>query len=130
LDLAPGETSEIRLRFSDERDTPVAAFDDFFTATLDARIRDGDKFYARVLPAAMSDDARNVARQALAGLLWSKQFYHYVVRLWLEGDPGQPSPPPERVRGRNAGWTHVYNDDVLSVPDKWEFPWYASWDLA
>jgi len=130
LDLASGETTEIRLRFSDVREMPSSSFDDFFTATFDARIRDAGEFYARVLPAAMSDDARNVARQAIAGLLWSKQFYHYVVRTWLEGDPGQPSPPPERLRGRNADWTHVYNDDVLSVPDKWEFPWYASWDLA
>jgi hypothetical protein len=130
LDLAPGETTEIRLRFSDVREPPSAPFDDFFTATFDARIRDAGEFYARVLPAGMSDDARNVARQAIAGLLWSKQFYHYVVRTWLQGDPGQPSPPPERVVGRNADWTHVYNDDVLSVPDKWEFPWYASWDLA
>jgi len=130
LDLAPGETAEIRLRFSDVREMPSAAFDDFFTATFDARIRDAGEFYARVLPAGMSDDARNVARQAIAGLLWSKQFYHYVVRTWLQGDPGQPAPPPERLGGRNAAWTHVYNDDVLSVPDKWEFPWYASWDLA
>jgi hypothetical protein len=130
FDLAPGETTEIRLRFSNVREMPSSSFDDFFTATFDARIRDADEFYARVLPAAMSDDARNVARQAIAGLLWSKQFYHYVVRTWLVGDPGQPSPPPERLRGRNADWTHVYNDDVLSVPDKWEFPWYASWDLA
>jgi hypothetical protein len=130
LDLAPGETTEIRLRFSDVPDTPSAPFEDFFTATFDARIRDADEFYARVLPTGMSDDARNVARQAIAGLLWSKQFYHYVVRTWLQGDPGQPSPPPERLVGRNADWTHVYNDDVLSVPDKWEFPWYASWDLA
>jgi hypothetical protein len=130
LDLAPGETTEIRLRFSDVRETPSSPFDDSFTATFDARIRDADEFYARVLPTTMSDDARNVARQAIAGLLWSKQFYHYVVRTWLEGDPGQPSPPSERLRGRNADWTHVYNDDVLSVPDKWEFPWYASWDLA
>jgi len=130
LDLAPGETAEIRLRFSDVREMPSAAFDDFFTTTFDARIRDAGEFYARVLPAGMSDDARNVARQAIAGLLWSKQFYHYVVRTWLQGDPGQPAPPPERLGGRNAAWTHVYNDDVLSVPDKWEFPWYASWDLA
>ena len=69
-------------------------------------------------------------RQALAGLLWSKQLYHYDVRRWLEGDPGQPPPPPERRRGRNAEWTHLYNDDVISMPDKWEYPWYAAWDLA
>jgi hypothetical protein len=130
LDLAPGETTEVRLRLSEVRETPSSPFDDFFTVTFDARIREADEFYASVLPVTMPDDARNVARQAIAGLLWSKQFYHYVVRTWLEGDRSQPAPPPERLRGRNADWTHVYNDDVLSVPDKWEFPWYASWDLA
>jgi hypothetical protein len=131
LDLAPGDTTEIHLRFTDSRDTtPSSVFNESFAATFDARIRDADDFYARVLPAALSDDARTVARQAIAGLLWSKQFYHYVVRTWLDGDPGQPPPPSERLGGRNVDWMHVYNDDVLSVPDKWEFPWYASWDLA
>ena len=69
-------------------------------------------------------------RQALGGLLWTKQFYHYDVRRWLEGDPAQPPPPPERRRGRNREWTHLYNGDVISMPDKWEYPWYAAWDLA
>ena len=69
-------------------------------------------------------------RQALAGLMWSKQFYHYSVELWLEGDPAQPPPPEVRKHGRNADWTHLYNLDVLSMPDKWEYPWYAAWDLA
>ena len=69
-------------------------------------------------------------RQALAGMLWSKQCYHYDVRTWLEGDPGQPPPPPERKKARNHDWTHLYNADVLSMPDKWEYPWFAAWDLA
>ena len=69
-------------------------------------------------------------RQALAGMLWSKQFYHYVVRDWLKGDPGAPAPPAERVNGRNHEWSHLYNADVISMPDKWEYPWYAAWDLA
>ena len=69
-------------------------------------------------------------RQALAGMLWSKQCYHYDVRTWLNGDPGQPPPPPERKKGRNHDWTHLYNADVLSMPDKWEYPWFAAWDLA
>ena len=69
-------------------------------------------------------------RQAFAGLLWSKQFYHYVVRDWLDGDPAQPPPPAERRDGRNSEWTHLYNADVISMPDKWEYPWYAAWDLA
>ena len=69
-------------------------------------------------------------RQALGGLLWSKQFYHYVVREWLEGDPQQPPPPASRLNGRNAEWQQLYNADVISMPDKWEYPWYAAWDLA
>ena len=69
-------------------------------------------------------------RQACAGLLWTKQFYHYSVELWLDGDPAGPEPPPERRQRRNAGWQHVYNLDVLSVPDKWEYPWFAAWDTA
>jgi hypothetical protein len=71
-----------------------------------------------------------VMRQALAGMLWSKQFYHYVVRDWLKGDPGAPPPPSERLNGRNSEWSHLYNADVISMPDKWEYPWYAAWDLA
>ena len=69
-------------------------------------------------------------RQGFAGMLWSKQFYHYVVKQWLEGDPGNPPPPPERKNGRNHDWKHLYNADVISMPDKWEYPWYAAWDLA
>ncbi|TMA44783.1 MAG: hypothetical protein E6J82_03540, partial [Deltaproteobacteria bacterium] len=81
------------------------------------------EFYASVIPTTLSADARNVMRQALAGMLWSKQFYHYVVRDWLEGDPAQPAPPRERKNGRNADWGHLYNADVISMPDKWEYPW-------
>ena len=69
-------------------------------------------------------------RQALGGMLWSKQFYHYDVKRWLAGDPTQPPPPPERRTGRNPEWTHLFNEDVVSMPDKWEYPWYAAWDLA
>ena len=75
-------------------------------------------------------EALNVARQGYAGLLWSKQFYNYVIRDWLNGDPGQPPPPPERHGGRNAEWTHLFNRDIISMPDKWEYPWFAAWDLA
>jgi len=83
-----------------------------------------------VIPKQLSDDAKSVMRQAFAGLLWSKQFYHYDVRRWIEGDPACPPPPPERLRGRNREWLHLYNEDVVSMPDKWEYPWYAAWDLA
>ncbi|TMB11594.1 MAG: glucosidase [Deltaproteobacteria bacterium] len=97
---------------------------------LAARKAEADEFYASVIPTSLSADARNVMRQALAGMLWSKQYYHYVVRDWLEGDPAQPPPPPERKSGRNSDWGHLYNADVLSMPDKWEYPWFAAWDLA
>ncbi|MGH7264150.1 MAG: MGH1-like glycoside hydrolase domain-containing protein, partial [Candidatus Rokuibacteriota bacterium] len=89
-----------------------------------------DEFYATVIPAGLSADARAVMRQAFAGLLWSKQFYHLDVGRWLRGDPAGPPPPAARLAGRNRRWTHLYNDDVLSMPDKWEYPWYAAWDLA
>jgi hypothetical protein len=94
------------------------------------RKREADEFYAKVIPAELSEDARSVMRQSLAGLLWSKQFYHYVVRDWLAGDPNQPPPPDVRAQGRNHDWKHLYNADVISMPDKWEYPWYAAWDLA
>ena len=94
------------------------------------RMREADEFYSTVIPTDLAPDARNVMRQALAGMLWSKQFYHYVVRDWLKGDPGAPAPPAERVNGRNHEWSHLYNADVISMPDKWEYPWYAAWDLA
>jgi hypothetical protein len=106
-------------------DTPAP---DFHQVFLD-RIEEADDYYS-FAPASLSDDARMVQRQAFAGLLWSKQFYHYVVEEWLKGDPAMPTPPPERLLGRNRTWVHVYNDDVLSMPDKWEYPWFAAWDLA
>src|SRR5205807_5488580 len=94
------------------------------------RQQEADEFYATVIPAELSPDAKSVMRQSFGGLLWSKQFYHYVVEQWLDGDPAGPPPPPERHHGRNASWTHLYNSDVLSMPDKWEYPWYAAWDLS
>jgi hypothetical protein len=129
--LAPGETITLRLRLDDSAPDRRAAFGPAFDEIFEVRREEADEFYDSVLPAAMlSDDARNVARQALAGLLWSKQYYHYVVKDWLTGDSGQPSPPADRHRGRNHEWTHLYNADVISMPDKWEYPWYAAWDLA
>jgi hypothetical protein len=101
-----------------------------FETVFNQRIAEADEFYAKVIPQRLSADARNVQRQALAGMLWSKQFYHYQVHVWLEGDPALPPPPAERKQGRNHKWEHLYNADVISVPDKWEYPWYASWDLA
>jgi len=94
------------------------------------RLREADEFYAGIAPASLSSDGQNALRQAFAGLLWSKQFYHYVQKDWLAGDPAQPAPPTSRSHGRNSDWPHVYNADVISMPDKWEYPWYAAWDLA
>ena len=94
------------------------------------RIAEADEFYSEAIPAGLSDDARNVHRQAFAGMLWSKQFYHYVVKDWLDGDSAMPKPPDSRRSGRNHEWQHLYNADVISMPDKWEYPWYAAWDLA
>src|SRR3989442_9281576 len=129
FEVAPGAAVSIRLRLTN---TPLAErpFGPPFDATVSQRIREADEFYATVIPAKLSDDAKQVMRQALAGPLWSKQFYHYDVRRWLTGDPASPPPPPERLGGRNHEWMHVYNEDVISMPDKWEYPWYAAWDLA
>ncbi len=97
---------------------------------LAARRADADAFYAAIQPAMLGDDERSVQRQAFAGMLWSKQFYHYDVAVWLDGDPGPPPPPHEHTTGRNHAWRHLHADDVISMPDKWEYPWFAAWDLA
>jgi hypothetical protein len=130
LTIPPGETSTIRLRLTNKRAKESnAAFVDFEKVFAD-RFREADEFYETVIPADLSGDARNVMRQSLGGLLWSKQFYHYVIEEWLDGDPGEPKPPAGRLKGRNHEWKHLYNADVISMPDKWEYPWYAAWDLA
>jgi hypothetical protein len=130
LTIGPGETISVRLRFSDTAPGKGNLFNSTFDRSFATRQREADEFYATVTPEGLSDDARNVMRQSLAGLLWSKQFYHYDVGRWLKGDPQEPLPPPERENGRNHEWTHLYNADVISMPDKWEYPWYAAWDLA
>ncbi|HEY6221145.1 MAG TPA: glucosidase, partial [Candidatus Eisenbacteria bacterium] len=127
--LAPGELFTVRLRLSGEGEAPEP-FGPDFEETFLARRREADEFFEGLAPAGVSADARSVQRQAFAGLLWSKQFYYYEVARWLRGDPGEPTPPASRLRGRNHDWTHLYNADVLSMPDTWEYPWYASWDLA
>jgi len=131
LALAAGETVTISLRLTSTTETiEEPRFGDAFDRTFALRMREADEFYATRIPDALSDDERTVARQSYAGLLWSKQFYHYAVDEWLEGDPAQPSPPASRRKGRNSDWWHLYNADVISMPDKWEYPWYAAWDLA
>jgi hypothetical protein len=125
LDVQPGATAEIRLRMAPQ----PGDLDRSWTETLRAREREAEEFYAALAPAATAGEAL-VMRQAFAGMLWSKQFYNYDVSRWLEGDPDLPPPPPSRLSGRNAHWHHLYNRDVISMPDKWEYPWYAAWDLA
>ena len=128
---APAQTGALSVNADPARHAQAAnPFGEDFEKTFDLRREEADQFYSHRFPQERSGDARNVLRQALAGMLWSKQCYHYDVRTWLEGDPGQPPPPPERKKGRNHDWTHLYNADVLSLPDKWEYPWYAAWDLA
>jgi hypothetical protein len=130
--IAPGAAVTLRLRLTnvEPKDFVANPFDGSFEKIFTQRKGEADQFYARRFPQERSDDAHSVMRQALAGMLWSKQCYHYDVRTWLQGDPGQPPPPPERKKGRNHDWAHLYNADVLSMPDKWEYPWFAAWDLA
>ncbi len=121
------ETLCFRLVTEDEAQAaPFADFEDVFAR----RIEEADAFYEDRLAEKLDAEERAVARQAYGGLLWTNQVFHYVVRDWLEGDPNAPTPPAERWTGRNAEWRHLFNLDVISMPDKWEYPWYAAWDLA
>jgi hypothetical protein len=129
LNLGAGETAVIHMRLANSDFDGKNAFADFDT-TIAIRQREADEYYATLIPQNLSPDAQNVMRQGFAGMLWSKQFYHYVIKDWLGGDPGNPPPPEERLTGRNREWTHLYNADIISMPDKWEYPWYAAWDLA
>ncbi|MGH7756758.1 MAG: MGH1-like glycoside hydrolase domain-containing protein, partial [Vulcanimicrobiaceae bacterium] len=129
LPFSPGQTRTIRLRLSKTTGLadPLGAE---FEAKLTVRRAEADEFYAELNPFEIADDLRAIQRQAFAGLLWCKQFYRYVVHDWLRGDPGEPTPPAARLHGRNAQWDHLYADNVLSMPDSWEYPWFAAWDLA
>ena len=131
--LPPGGGCEWRLRLigaampNSRKASLAGEFDKVFAD----RIREADEFYSGCCARQeLSEDALRVQRQAFAGLLWNKQSYHYNVPVWLEGDPSQPPPPPQRRTGRNSHWIHLNNADVLSMPDTWEYPWYASWDLG
>lgn len=126
LELAPGATARIRLRFAPE----AGDLGDAFDAVLAKRKAEAGNYFASISPADITADETLVLRQASAGMLWCKQFYHYDVQRWLEGDPGQPPPPAQRWEGRNSGWGHLSNHEVISMPDSWEYPWYAAWDLA
>lgn len=125
--LRPGEQKEFRGRLTKgEKEAPFGDFEDL----LRKRIEEANEFYEHLQHQLHDEECRRVQRQALAGLLWSKQFYYYDIPEWLHGDPGQPAPPPSRLKGRNSDWRHLNNADVLPMPDKWEYPWYPAWDLA
>jgi len=130
LDVAAGATAVVRLRLCEAGSRPAEPFGAPFDALFAQRQREADDFYVDLVHEFATADEQNAARQCYAGLLWSRQFYYYAVEQWLEGDPAQPAPPPGRLQGRNAEWPHLYNRDVLSMPDSWEYPWYAAWDLA
>src|SRR5262249_15717988 len=125
--VAGGESRTIRLRLHEAAST--SPFDDF-DAVMQARRKEAEEFYASIIPASLDADAANVMRQALAGMLWSKQFYYYDVNQWLDERGAHPWRTPRRTAPRNEHWQHVYNADIISMPDKWEYPWYAAWDLA
>lgn len=125
LDAQQVEVLQLRLTNRSDLADP---FGEAFDAVFVDRQQEADEFYQRVTPSQLPVDARNIQRQAFAGLLWTKQYYHYVVEDWLKGDPSQPQ--PQRHNPRNADWIHLFNDDIISMPDKWEFPWFAAWDLA
>jgi hypothetical protein len=138
LSVPAGEFQVVRLRLGGARLTaaaggngdPAGPFGSDFEEILEARRKEADEFYRAVIPTSMDPDAANVMRQALAGMMWSKQFYHYDVDKWLEERGSDPFKPTRKAAPRNDHWHHMYNGDVISMPDKWEYPWYAAWDLA
>ncbi len=130
LDVPSGQSRQIDLRLFSEDETPAALFGKPFEDMFIKRQKEADAFYNAFMPPSADDESHRIICQGYSGLVWSKQFYHYVVRDWLEGDPSQPAPPINRKDIRNTEWRHLYNRDVISMPDKWEYPWYAAWDLA
>ena len=134
LTVPPGETAEVRLRLRPAERTAgeatTGAFGGQFDQVMTKRQAEADEFYAELTPRAASADEAMVMRQAFAGMLWSKQLFYYDVTRWLDGDPAQPVPPRERLTGRNSHWRNFNAFDIMSMPDKWEYPWYAAWDLA
>jgi hypothetical protein len=130
LNIEAGRTIVLRCRLCSAGAAGTTSFGREFDSLFTQRQREADEFYLSRGHDRLSMDERLVARQSVAGLLWSKQFYNYDIAPWLDGDPAQPSPPRERLAGRNADWRHLNNRDIISMPDKWEYPWYAAWDLA
>jgi hypothetical protein len=130
LTVPAGGNARIRLRLTDNAFPSENPLSDDFDRTFALRRTEAEEFYASITSDRLSPDEKNVMRQAFAGMIWSKQFYKYDVGRWLTGDPGQPPPPRERLSGRNTDWKNLYSADVISMPDTWEFPWFAAWDLA
>ena len=127
LNIPAGGQAQIQLRMQHQpEETPLASI----AAIMALRKTEADEFYQQLQQAITEVEHKSIQRQAYAGLLWSKQFYYYDVNRWLEGDPGRYQPPQQRKKGRNHSWTHLQNFDIISMPDKWEYPWYAAWDLA
>jgi hypothetical protein len=126
-DIDPGMSRTIRLRIANtSHDKPFAEFDTIFAQ----RVAEADEFYGAIQKPGLSEDEKRIQRQALAGMLWTKQFFYYNIEQWLQGDPGMSPVPESRLHGRNSEWAHLNNFDIISMPDKWEYPWYAAWDLA
>ena len=130
IEAPPGAQLAVRLRLLPAESAVEDPLGREHDHVLELRQREADEYYDAMAPSGLTPDEKRAVRQGYAGLLWSKQFYHYIVREWLEGDPAQPPPPAARWQGRNHEWLHLYHRDVISMPDKWEYPWYAAWDLA
>ncbi|HIG26618.1 MAG TPA: glucosidase [Verrucomicrobiales bacterium] len=130
IPLEGGQTRTIRLRLFSTEETPEEVFGNSFDQVFRLRKKEADQFYQGVIAQSENHATVRIIRQAYGGLMWTKQFYHYIAEDWLKGDPGMPKPPEERLQGRNRLWKHLYSRDILSVPDKWEYPWFAAWDLA
>jgi hypothetical protein len=127
LTVSAGGSVRLRLRLTR---TPTSEPFEPFDGILEQRREEADEFYGDLQQQLSDPETRAVQRQALAGMIWTEQFYNYDIREWLSGDPAQPPPPPQRLHGRNSDWEHLNNADILSMPDKWEYPWFAAWDLA
>ncbi|WP_036484551.1 glucosidase [Myxosarcina sp. GI1] len=129
LEIDPGDTKVVKLRLCDNPEIE-SPFGSNFDNTFRTRLQEANKLYQRICPHEKNEELCNIKRQAFAGLLWNKQYYHYVIDTWLEGDLAQPDPPEQHKHGKNSDWVHLHTDDVISMPDKWEYPYFAVWDLA
>jgi hypothetical protein len=130
LQIPAGGSATVRLRLSSDSEKPARWFDDEFEQTFARSVAEADEYYEPLIAKTHDDSQRQIIRQGYAGLLWTKQFYHYVIEDWLNGDPNTPPPPEQRRQIRNGDWPHLFNRDIISMPDKWEYPWYAAWDSA